>query len=328
MLCSSISLCSSSTAPRSQSQWPSFSPAPASSVSDRASTSASTEAFGSCMEAGLTMVGLKCSTLCASNAPSTKASGTPLSGKISCAASCNTMVSATASHTCARRRARRKYCSRRTSSIFALRTSCLPVANSTTKPSVRVAGGGGKVWMISLLFGCVSSAQLPAKKEGLLVRCAFLQHDHLAHQARRPKEHACRLADVLICWILSAAKHQVCQRWARHVDAIAQAESIATFFAHPHFAFLHAEACATWRRLADRLCSYVATVITFMSSGRRKLGRTGTLVSAASPSRPCLQSPRVQKPSISGMPRMLHRGGMQLLQRNARHRFCVMLDAQ
>ena len=115
---------------------------------------------------------------------------------------------------------------------------------------------------------------------------------------------------------------------------IAHAESIGTFSAHPHLALLDPDACATrarrahWNWLADRLCSSVAIAIALMSSRRRQPGRTRRLFSAAFLFRPGRHFPRMQNPSISGMSRMLHRGCMQLLQRNARHRFGVMLDAQ
>ena len=85
-------------------------------------------------------------------------------------------------------------CSRGISSIVALRTCCLRVVNKTQKLSIMFQGDGGNVCTISLLLSWVRCSS----------RRTLLQDDSLVHQAPTLQEHACRLADVLIGWVLSA----------------------------------------------------------------------------------------------------------------------------
>ena len=102
-------------------------------------------------------------------------------------------VSAQTSRTCCRIWAHLRDCSRGISSIFALRTCCLRVVNKTQKLSIMFASDGGNVCMISLLLSWVRCSS----------RRTLLRDDSWVNQASMLQEHACRLANVMIGWVLS-----------------------------------------------------------------------------------------------------------------------------
>ena len=108
-----------------------------------------------------------------------------------------------------------------------------------------------------------------SQAEGMLVRCAFLQHNFFVHQASTPQEHTCRFAAVLMGWMLSAAPHQIRQCWARHAHIVAHAESIATRVTYPHLALLHTDACATRKPMA--VCARFARQALELRRRRRRV---------------------------------------------------------
>ena len=78
------------------------------------------------------------------------------------------------------------------------------MVNKTQKLSIMFADDGGNVCKISLLSSWVSVMQLPARRRDCSSRRTLLQDDSLVHQAPTLQEHACRFADVLMGWVLSA----------------------------------------------------------------------------------------------------------------------------